>query len=55
MIISAEWWDLFDAEYILEFQPDTFMFYNNVHHFYRWEFHVGGGRHGAPTMKSLHT
>ena len=33
MMMSAEFWDLFDTEYVLVFQPDCVMFYNDMEHF----------------------
>lgn len=33
MLMSTEFWDLFDTEYILVFQPDCIMFYNDIDHF----------------------
>lgn len=33
MMMSTEFWDLFDTEYVLVFQPDCVMFYNDMDHF----------------------
>lgn len=33
MLMSVEFWDLFNTEHILIFQPDTILFYNNINYF----------------------
>lgn len=33
MMMSTEFWDLFDTEHVLIFQPDCVMFYNDMDHF----------------------
>jgi Protein of unknown function (DUF5672)/Glycosyl transferases group 1 len=44
MMMSSEFWNLFETEYILIFQPDCVMFYNDMDHF----IGLGAPMLGAP-------